>query len=177
MPAALVHNHGLFWRKEDVFWGRQKVAGRLRGVPAKRTAEDPVDFRDQAGVYVLYDDNFQLIYVGQAGAGKHYLFERLRHHTRDALADRWTRFSWFGIKRVKEDGKLAAGAEQKLIKSDSILNHIEAILISAAEPKHNRQGGRFGDHVEQYLQRRDEDELGPEPNSMVKELWKKARAS
>lgn len=78
---------------------------------------------------------------------------------------------------VRKNGKLAVGAAQLFIKSDDILNHIEAILISAAEPPHNRQGGRFGDDVEQYLQYRDDNALGPDTDSMVKELWKKANLS
>jgi hypothetical protein len=66
------------------------------------------------------------------------------------------------------------GAEQKSIKAAHILNHIEAILISAVEPPHNKQGGRFGDDVEQYLQYRDQG-LDPDIGSMVKELWKQAK--
>src|ERR1700734_910420 len=89
----LIHNFGLFWRRNDVFWGRPKVRGHLKGVPAKEPSASPADFRDQAGVYVLYDDNFRLVYIGQAGAGNQYLFSRLKHHKKDALADRWTRFS------------------------------------------------------------------------------------
>jgi len=53
--------------------------------------------------------------------------------------------------------------------------HIEAILISAAEPPHNRQGGRFGKEVEQYLQYRDQEALGPDTEAMLKELWKKGQ--
>jgi hypothetical protein len=174
--SMLIHNYGLFWRRNDVFWGRPKVKGHLKGVPAKETSADPVDFRDQAGVYVLYDDNFRLVYVGQAGAGNQFLFTRLKHHRKDALADRWTRFSWFGIKWVKQSAKLAVGATKFSVKYDDILNHIEAILISAAEPPHNRQGGRFGDEVEQYLQYRDEVALGPDTDSMVKQLWKKSES-
>ena len=175
MAKTLIHNYGLFWRRSDVFWGRQKCSGHLKGVPAKERRGAPTDFRFQAGVYVLYDDSFHLVYVGQAGAGNEYLFDRLRQHTRDALADRWTRFSWFGIKWVRKNGLLSVGAEQASVKSKDILNHVEAILISAAEPPHNRQGGRFGDNVKQYLQYRDDDELGPTQESMVTELWKKNR--
>lgn len=173
----LIHNFGLFWRRNDVFWGRPKVRGHLKGVPAKETSALPVDFREQAGVYALYDDSFELVYVGQAGAGTgtQYLFSRLKHHARDALADRWTRFSWFGIRWVRRNGKLALGASQRFVKSGDILNHIEAILISAAEPPHNRQGGRFGEEVEQYLQYRDDEALGPDTESMVKELWKQGQ--
>jgi len=172
--SMLIHNYGLFWRRDDVFWGRPKVKGHLKGVLAKETSTKPVDFRQQTGVYVLYDDNFHLVYVGQAGAGNQYLFSRLKHHRKDALADRWTRFSWFGLKWARENGKLALGAAQFSIKTVDLLNHIEAILISAAEPSHNKQGGRFGKNVEQYLQHRDKDALGPDMESMVKELWKKA---
>jgi len=172
--SILVHNYGLFWRRNDVFWGRPKVKGHLKGVRANETSKKPVDFRPQAGVYVLYDDNFRLVYVGQAGAGDQHLFSRLKHHKKDALADRWTRFSWFGIKWVRENGKLALGAQNFSIKANDILNHVEAILISSVEPPHNRQGGRFGDDVEQYLQYRDDDALGPSTDSMVRQLWKES---
>lgn len=169
----LIHNYGLFWRRNDVFWGRPRVKGHLMGVPAKETSAVPVDFREQAGVYVLYDDNFRLVYVGQAGSGNQYLFNRLKSHRKDALADRWTRFSWFGLKWAKQKGELSKGAAQPLIKASDVLNHIEAILISATEPPHNRQGGRFGDSVTQYLQYRDNEALGLDADSMVKELWKR----
>lgn len=175
--SMLIQNYGLFWRRSRIFWGRPRVRGHLKGVPAKETTATPVDFRDQAGVYVLYDDNFRLVYVGQAGAGNQYLFSRLKQHTKDSLADRWTRFSWFGIRWVKESGKLAAGAAQSSIQSGQILNHIEAILISSAEPPHNRQGGRFGDKVEQYLQYRDVKSLGPDIDTMVRQLWKQSQSS
>lgn len=158
-----------------MFWGRPRVTGNLMGVLARETSGEPVDFRKQAGVYVLYDDNFRLVYVGQAGAGSQNLFSRLKQHKKDALADRWTRFSWFGIRWVRKNGKLAAGAAQHNIKSGDILNHVEAILVSAAEPPLNRQGGRFGDDVEQSLQYRDE-ALDPDTDSMVKELWKRKDA-
>lgn len=171
----LIHNYGLFWHRKDVFWGRPKVTGHLKGVLAKEVSSPPVDFREQAGVYVLYDDNFRLVYVGQAGAGNQYLFSRMKQHRKDALADRWTRFSWFGIRWVRKNHTLAGGAAQNSVKTADILNHVEAILISAAEPPHNRQGGRFGDEVEQYLQYRDHDALGPDAESMIKQLWKKAK--
>jgi hypothetical protein len=95
------------------------------------------------------------------------------------LTDRWAGQNFrnshavFVVRNpMGQNGRLAVGAAQPFIKSGDILNHIEAILISAAEPPHNRQGGRFGDDVEQYLQFRDDDALGPNTESMVKELWK-----
>jgi hypothetical protein len=173
--SMLIQNYGLFRRRGRVFWGRQRVAGHLKGVRVNGKTT-PVDFRDQAGVYVLYDDNFRLVYVGQAGAGDQRLFNRLKHHTKDFLADRWTRFSWFGIRWVKENGELAAGAAQASIKSGHILNHIEAILISTAEPPQNKQGGRFGKDIEQYRQYRDVKAVGPEIESMVRQLWKQSQS-
>jgi hypothetical protein len=158
-----------------VFWGRSGVTGHLKGVRAKETSSIPTDFREQAGVYVLYDDNFRLVYVGQAGAGNQYLFTRLKHHQKDALADRWTRFSWFGIRWVRKNGKLATGATRHSVAIAQILNHIEAILISAAEPPHNRQGGRFGENIHHFLQYRDDELLGPDLDSMVKDVWRAIR--
>ena len=172
----LIHNYGLFWRRNDVFWGRPRVTGHLKGVPAKETSATPVDFREQAGVYVLYDDSFRLIYIGQAGAGNARLFNRLKNHKKDALADRWTRFSWFGIRWVRDGGKLSKGAAQFTIKYKDLLNHIEAILISSTEPPHNRQAGRFGEKVEQYLQHRDDAALGPDTETMLKQIWKERNA-
>lgn len=176
--STLIHNYGLFWQRKDVFWGRQKAKGSLKGKLANASSADPVDFRDQAGVYVLYDENFRVVYVGQAGAGNQYLFSRLKHHTNDALADRWTRFSWFGIRKVnKSKHGLAKRAVQKPIASTNILNHVEAILICTAEPPHNRQTGRFGEDVQQYRQYRDEATLGRDMESMVIDLWKKSQAA
>ena len=170
----LIHNYGLFWRRRDVFWGKQGAGneGRLWGRRAKALTEKPVDFSEQRGVYALYDDAFHLVYIGQAGANdSQRLLSRLRQHTRDALADRWMRFSWFGVNWVKSTGKLAADASGATPKVAEILNHIEAILISAAEPAHNRQGGRFGDEVQQFLQWRDESALDPTQEDMIRQIW------
>jgi hypothetical protein len=133
---------------------------------------DAVDFRQQQGVYVLYDENFRIVYVGQAGANdQQRLFDRLKQHTKDTLADRWNKFSWFGVRAVNANGALRAEATAAHPSLGDVLNHIEAILIAAAEPPHNRQGGRFGEDVEQYLQYRDTDQLGPELVEMIRELW------
>jgi len=148
----LIQNFGLFWRRADVFWGRPGVAGHLQGYPAA-SAFVLVDFRHQQGVYCLYDDGFKMVYVGQAGANDgNRLFDRLKQHKVDALADRWTRFSWYGIRWVTKTNELAAEAYGAHSTNGEVLNHIEGILITAAEPPHNRQGGRFGEDVKQYLQ-------------------------
>ena len=123
--------------------------------------------------YCLYDDNFRLVYVGQAG-GKNdqRLLIRLRQHREDFVSERWTRFSWFGVRQVLNTGALKAEKLSAHPDIGDILNHIEAILIAAAEPVHNRQGGRFGELVEQYVQYRDVDNLGPDIPEMIRDLWK-----
>jgi hypothetical protein len=168
----LIQNYGLFWRRKDVFWGRAGVAGHLEGHPAN-AAFVRVDFRYQQGVYCLYDDQFKLVYVGQAGANDNQrLFDRLKQHTSDALADRWTRFSWFGIRWVTQQNMLAAEAHGAHTTNGEVLNHIEGILIASAEPPHNRQGARFGEEVRQYLQYRDPDQLGKTTEDMIADIWR-----
>ena len=57
---------------------------------------------------------------------------------------------------------------------EMVLDHIEAILIHSIEPPLNRQGGRFGESVTRYLQRRD-DRLGPTEEGMIRDLWKESQ--
>lgn len=170
----LIQNYGLYWKETDVFWGRGGNAGTLSGVPARNITADPTDFREQAGVYVLYAD-FSIVYVGQAGNKNQKLFARLKQHRRDALAGRWNQFSWFGTRRVLVAGDLSAEVEGAHSTHAEVLNHIEAILIHAAEPAQNRQGGRFGENVVQFLQHRDEN-LGPTVEDMIHELWRERGA-
>jgi hypothetical protein len=64
--------------------GKAGRAGHLQGYPAA-SAFAIVDFRQQQGVYCLYDDNFKMVYVGQAGANDgNRLFDRLKQHKIDA---------------------------------------------------------------------------------------------
>lgn len=149
----LIKNYGLFWEREHVAWGGKGVGnnGTLLGLPTRQLRADPVNFRNQRGVYVLYDDNFRVIYVGQAGAGNQRLFIRLRQHKRDHLAQRWNRFSWFGILPIVK-GEIDEDAIPAQPQEHDVLNHIEAILIAACEPPLNLQRGRFGQDVAQYVQ-------------------------
>lgn len=173
MPKLLIQNYGLFWTRSKVFWGRQKNLGHLEGRRAGKRKGKPVDFRMQQGVYVLYDENFRLVYVGQAGSNENQrLFARLKQHRKDKLADRWTRFSWFGTRRVLKSHKLSTEVIRTSVAPTVILNQVEAILISSTEPPLNLQGGRFGKAVSHYLQNQDADELGPDTDRMVREIWK-----
>jgi len=139
---SLIKNYGLMWRRDSVFWGR----GRDKGVLNGRRSGKIIDFRDQIGVYVLYDESRLPVYVGQAGQGNARLFNRLRTHRRDALAHRWHYFSWFGLLSVNKSGRLSGwDAPQKRVSGTirSTLNEIEGVLIAATEPAFNKQGARF----------------------------------
>ncbi|MGB9429604.1 MAG: hypothetical protein WCC11_06965 [Gammaproteobacteria bacterium] len=167
----LICTYGLFWRVDNVFWGRPRNLGSLLGVPASEKGFGVVDFREQAGIYALYAD-YDLIYVGQTGGKKQKLMVRLNQHRKKDLAGRWNMFSWFGTRDVLGTGKLKAEKAGASSTHEHALNHLEAILIHVAEPSLNRQGGKWGDNVEQYLQQRDK-RLGPSVPVMVEELWKK----
>jgi hypothetical protein len=154
----MIANYGLFWRKQRVQWvGPLPLAGRrLVGTEAKNKRAPEVNFRYQAGVYVLHD-GFRVIYVGQTGANTGKLFGRLRAHTRDQLAERWDRFSWFGIHQPVETqgGGLHVvqyPQEKESYKRNVTLNHLEGVLIAVAEPPLNRAGARFGEGVVHYNQ-------------------------
>ena len=84
----MILSYGLHWRTERVFWGRPKVFGTLLGAASRSTKARPVDFRLQRGIYVLYAD-YELVYVGQTGAGTDRLFNRLKIHKSDHLSERW----------------------------------------------------------------------------------------
>jgi hypothetical protein len=154
----LIHNYGLFWRRSliahDGPWPR---SGELLGVGVKQKRRGKVDFSRQRGIYALYDDNFRLIYVGQAGKGERRLYNRLRSHSLNNLAERWSRFSWFGILPVAEDPvtrslSLVEDHTPAAPTKEVILDHMEAILIMAGEPIRNSKGGIFGKDVTLYRQ-------------------------
>ena len=86
----IIANMGLFWEKSKVRWkGNRSVGkGSLSGKWV-REKKDEVDFWEQTGIYALYDADYHLVYVGQAGFGdKSCIGSRLKHHCRDNLAGR-----------------------------------------------------------------------------------------
>lgn len=173
MPSTLISSIGLFWREDFVFWGGGNRPGRLLGVPSHHRSVDPIDFREQVGIYVLYA-GFTPIYVGQTRGKTKRLFQRLKDHRNDDLAGRWDKFSWFGTRKVLYNSRLAGVGEAVRPTRKLVLNHIEGILIHALEPPLNGQSGRFGKKVKRYLQIRDEN-IGLTNDAMLKELLKLAR--
>ena len=169
----LIKTYGLYWKRDDVFWGRQKNAGRLVGRKLVSRRAALVDFRDQVGFYALYDEQFQLVYFGQAGRGQtQTLYGRLKQHLSDHLAERWTRFSWFGAKYVKTDGTLSAKVANVQGRQEVFLDQVEAVMIAVSEPPNNLQGGRFG-RADQYAQHRDVDKLGPSHEEMLRIVFER----
>lgn len=169
--ADIIQSYGLFWRADDIYWGRGRQAGALYAVPARGRRSVPTDFRSQVGLYVLYSGH-QMIYVGQTGSGTQRLLRRLKHHRKDMLAERWDTFSWFGLRRVLSKGRLSNVNQRAGSSLEKALNHMEAILIAASEPQLNRQGGRFGKSAVRFIQIRDK-RLGLTDQQMLREVWKR----
>jgi hypothetical protein len=154
-----IHNFGMLWEREKVHWGKPKDKGTLLGIRATKRRDSPVNFRNQTGIYVLYDEQRIPIWVGQAKG----LFNRLRGHRRDHLWNRWTYFTWFGFRKVNNNGSL--GLSDKLdwaVKGNAsnARDEIEAILIQVLEPRLNRRGSNWKGSKEylQYVEGEDADE-------------------
>lgn len=147
----IIKNYGFLWERKYIFRGAGSNAGHLKGTAS---ASAIADFRDQIGVYVLYDQFQGIVYVGQAGNGNATLFTRLKNHMDGALRNRWKYFTWIGFKAVNVDGTLSAqqsvDAGVSGFKYSDALNEIEGILIEVIEPKLNKQSGRLKNAVEYY---------------------------
>ncbi len=123
----MIQSYGLHWRNDRVFWGRPKVAGTLLGAASRSPKAKPVDFREQRGIYALFA-NYELVYVGQTGAGTDRLFNRLKAHRSDHLSERWNRFSWFGTQWITKAQALSSDtAAVKKLPLDATLNILEAV--------------------------------------------------
>ena len=169
----LIKNYGLYWNRDDVFWGWQNYSGHLLGYPGRKKTKvdrnETVDFRGQAGFYALQDDAYNLVYVGQVGSGEQTLLDRLRQHKSGPLAKRWSYFSWFGFTSVKKDGTLRDRAGTTQGKQKDFLNQVEAVLIAVSEPPKNKRSGHFG-KAEKYHQYLDEN-LALSQEDMIREIY------
>ena len=173
----LIKNFGHLWERKYIRWGHSHSLGHLGGY---KTKQRWADFREQIGIYVLYNADLNPIYVGQAGSGNNTLFNRLNSHEADRLWNRWTHFTWFGFRGVTLQNKLSGHDKiSKVFKTtgNSLLNQLEGALITALEPKLNKQGARWPG-VEEFYQEI-EDEL-EEPRladiiTEVKELGQEIR--
>ena len=140
----IIKNYGFLWERKYFYRGSGSNAGHLKG---RMNASDEVDFREQIGVYVLYEKNQTIVYVGQAGNGNATLFGRLKNHMDGTLWNRWEYFTWIGFRDVNADGALSKQQDVQSgvsgFKYSDALNEIEGILIEVIEPKLNKQSGRL----------------------------------
>jgi len=156
----VIRNIGLLWQRNKVDWsGRSGPNGRakLEG----HWSENPkfiVDFRDQIGIYVLFDNRFndrKVVYIGEVGRGRGSLYSRLKSHTQNHLAARWTHFSWFALRNVNDDGTLRKNqrAKNRVVHRtrDLALDEYEALLLEILEPPLNKQGPKWTE-TERYIQ-------------------------
>jgi len=145
-----VTSYGLFWRASEIDWhpGQgSKDAFRLLGrIGAQHGTIKVADFRHQQGIYILFDD-YGPCYVGltkRQGLGK-----RLKDHCSDHLKGKWERFSWFGFWPLDETpGKdrifrLCEPDGEVSEDTNTTIGDLEALVILAMRPKHNRQGMNF----------------------------------
>jgi hypothetical protein len=167
----MIRGAGLFWERENIWWGAGTNAGALLGVPERNKRRMPIDFRRQIGLYALYSD-YDLVYVGQAGSGKQTMFARLKRHGKGLYAGRWNRFSWFGMLWVKKNGTLSSPSEAFHTSRADALNVLEALIIETAEPALNNQSGRLGRNVTFYRQVRDP-RCGPTRDEMLRRVYNK----
>jgi len=167
---SFIQNYGLFWSRDKVNWGSRGKgnSGTLYGY--HHDSKKRVDFRHQAGVYILYEgDNIasrRVVYTGQAGGKNDPLLVRLRHHLDDHLWNRWSMFSWFGVYKVGRANELIHTRIDKQFSSThaDVLDHLEGVLITLLEPALNKRGANWGGAT-QYFQALDNEE-----SEVLKEL-------
>ena len=146
---VVIANFGLHWREEWIRWGKQNSRGKLLGIE-KGLHKEPVDFREQSGVYALYAD-FELVYIGETAARG--LLVRLRDHINDHLSERWNRFSWFGTRAVDDRTKrLAHPPSSSGFDNKAVIDTLEAVSIAIAEPRLNLQRGQWPAPHTQFFQ-------------------------
>ena len=140
---SIIKNYGFMWERQYIFRGRGSIPGHLNG----KSKDFIADFAKQLGVYILYDRNQSINYVGQAGNGNAHLLDRLKQHMDGPLRSRWDYFTFFGFRNVKNDGYLSE--QQKIdarvsgFRYAQALDQLEGILITSIEPNLNKQGPKL----------------------------------
>ena len=161
MALPIIKNYGFLWERKFLYRGKGGTSGHLKGYKQRGSAngKSHADFREQIGVYVLYDRNQNIVYLGQAGNGNAKLFDRLKNHEDGRIQNRWEYFTWIGFRDVNADGGLSFQQRVDSVvsgfKYSDALDEIEGILIEVIEPKLNKQSGKLKGATE-YFQVQDE---------------------
>lgn len=178
---SIIKNYGLRWVRNKVEWGSRGKGkeGKLNGRKASEKSGSIIDFREQIGIYVLYEPNYIPVYIGQAGNGNARLYNRLNTHQVNHLRDRWTHFSWFGFSEIEDDETLATSPGNISLTFPEALGEIEGILIQVLEPRLNKQGPKWQQTATEYVQWGYEDDdphAIPKLLSMIETLTEKVEA-
>ncbi len=134
LDETLIRAFGMYWERSSVAWkNNPNIYGR------QQNGADLVNFSDQRGIYLLHDER-SVVYVGRVI--DQAMGNRLLQHTTDRLRGRWIRFSWFGLRKVMPNGKLADDDSTDIQTSQKkLIATLEAILIEGLEPPQNRKRG------------------------------------
>lgn len=183
-----VTGSGGFLKFYGLYWDRKFIVesqGVLPGIPEGWTGRGIrgvdrdtlwMNFWGQQGVYVLYDENIQPVYTGQAGLRRsrsttqgRSIGDRLSEHLNGKYRNGWKYFSWFGFldssreavlrRRLKDanlddklDPKWEFRPSSQKHELNMLLNSFEAILIEAFVPRFNSRGGNLlgASYVDQF---------------------------
>jgi hypothetical protein len=107
-----------------------------------------VNFREQIGIYALFDSDREIVYIGEAGIGNKRLFDRLKDHRTNHLRDRWVYFSWFGLRDYNATTGALWGHDKpetwiREKRNRDALHETESVLIQLIEPRLNKQGAKW----------------------------------
>lgn len=140
---TIIKAYGKMWERNKVDWNKCEPV--LLGTPRKM--KQYIDFNKMRGVYMLYDVNGSMVYVGLATNG---IGGRLREHTKDKHANAWVKFSWFGIDGIKQDGSIRKSTHLQTTVSD-VASALESVVIIGVQPHRNvKTGDRMKE--KEYLQ-------------------------
>jgi hypothetical protein len=123
----------MFWDRSKILWEAQP---RILGQQQAGSTE--VNFCEEKGVYLLHDSQ-GVVYVGRVSDQN--LGRRLYQLTVDRLTGRWTRFSWFGVYPVEQNGMLKTTVDFSRVDINVVIATMEAVLIEGLEPRQNRKRG------------------------------------
>ena len=163
--TGVVNAFGMFWDRSKVFW---EAEPRILG--QQQMGSRSVNFCAQKGVYLLHDSQ-GVIYVGRITDQN--LGRRLYQHTVDRLTGRWSRFSWFGVYPVEQDGSLRTAADFSSVDINIVIATMEAVLIEGLEPRQNRKRGEFQRaefQAVEYLQQEDDELVRRQKVALVQEM-------
>lgn len=167
----IIKNAGYMWHRKYIDW---QNGSELIGYPEDKKGHY-VNFAYQAGIYALYNSNFDCVYIGQAGGGDNTgLFHRLKDHLNDHLFCMWERFSWYGFYSTKTviantDDAYNNEFETKItVDINELIDIFETVCINMILPRHNKKDGNNIASIEWYYQPAEYEEQKAQLNQLKK---------